>query len=159
MWGKLWSLVDASLKAANSFNQWAMHHLKKRWQWRLEANLDPTFPILDFVPALPQTTGWAPPWPQCKWEGSSAMLCKCNGMCKWVADCTLFLHKRENSILKLAPTRNTVQSEERGCQFISGENESGEERCLQSVENWRMVWENKPSLPCQACFNLTTSVF
>ena len=28
-------------------------------------------------------------------------------MCKWVPDCALFLHKRENSILKLTQTRNT----------------------------------------------------
>ena len=149
MWGKLWSLVDASLKAANSFNQWAMHHLKKRWQWRLEANLDPTFPILDFVPALPQTTGWAPPWPQCKWEGSSAMLCKCNGMCKWVADCTLFLHKRENSILKLAPTRNTVQSEERGGVSLFPEKMRVERKDV--FKAWKTEeWFEKINHPCPA---------
>ena len=28
-------------------------------------------------------------------------------MCKWVPDCALFLHKRENSILKQTQTRNT----------------------------------------------------
>ena len=77
-------------------NQWAMHYLKKRRQWRQWSKLGPNQPsklgigvkknqasklgrILDFARShRPQPTTRLPPrWPQCKWEGSSANVRHC----------------------------------------------------------------------------------